>query len=815
MLRNIILTTLRNFKKFPEYSIINILGLTTSLTIGILIFLFVQYESSYDNFHENKDRVYRIQQYIKSDNYEGTWSATTGFVVPAIVDRYSGIEHGIRVLRPSRTEQFKYEDEIYNEPNFIYADSMFFDVFTYEFIEGTPENALSETRNLVLTQNTAKKYFGDESAIGKIINADGRDYVVSAVIKNVPSNSHLPFDMVASMSDLRTRWPQLDVANGSRFYSYVMLEEGQNIEEFSKLANQGIFEINGYTTTGDDSNVPPDLEMKWIFQNIKDIHLSGNGEKEFSPNGDLRYVRIFGTVAIFILILASINYMNLASARSARRGKEVGLRKVLGAKKNSIFAQFIGEAFIIILLAGLISFALSYVLLGEFNTLTGKTIPYSHLISFELLSSLGFVIVLLSLLSGWYPAVILSNTEAINILKSNNTGLQGDKKSIYLRRGLVIFQFSISVLLITGTSIIRDQLNYIDSRDVGFDKSGLMVIKLPAQFNFSSITALKNALEENSIIENVSSTSGIPGERIPILPIRVPSLSAENQPENEDGDPSIIGIRMIFSDFNIGNTLKLNMADGRTFNNSKADENHAFLINEAAAKELNIEDPIGKSVEYFYNLDSPKTGQIVGVIKDFNYASVRNSVDPLLIQLGSNYQQFVNIRYSTNNSQDIINLAEETWKNVVPGLPFEYFFLDDHYNQIYRDEQSLGKVISYFTFLAIVIACLGLYGLASYLTEIKTREIGVRKVLGASVFSLVKLFSKEFIILILIANIVALYPTIHFMTDWLNGFSFKIDLSIYPFILSLGLAIIIAGFSIGIKIVKASTANPVKSIRME
>ncbi|MEQ9164762.1 MAG: FtsX-like permease family protein [Fulvivirga sp.] len=815
MFKNLLVTALRNFKKYPEYSIINTLGITLGLTTGILIFLFVQHEYSYDKFHANHERIYRIQSYIQNDEYEGTWSATQGFLVPTISDQYAGIEAGLRIHRPSRPVQLGHEMEVFNEPNFLFADSVFFNVFTHQFLEGAPETALVGSQDIVLTKSTAKKYFGNEPAIGKILSAEGRDYAVSGVIEDVPLNSHLKFDMVANMADLRSRWPTLDGFGPATFYSYFMLEDGESIENFSATVNQDVYTLHGFTQNADSTNVPEDLTMELKFQRLDKIYLSGNYEKEFQPNGDIQYTRIFSTVAIFILLLASINYMNLASARSTRRGKEVGLRKVLGAKKDGIFYQFIGEAFIITTFAMLLSIVLALLLLPEFNLLTSTNLTWNVISNVQLLGLLIAVVFLLSVLSGWYPAMVLSNMKALNILKGNVTGLQGDKKTMYLRRGLVIFQFSISVLLITGTIIIKQQLNYIDNKDIGFDKNGMLVLQLPSNTSPTTLETLKAELESKSIINQASASSGLPGKRVPILTVRIPGLQTNEPDENGQEDLGYRGIRTIFSDAEVLNTFKFRLKEGRTFNRSEADLNHAFLLNEAAVESFEIEDPIGKPFEYVYGLDTPKVGQIIGVLEDFNYASIRSDVEPLLIQIGVNWVQYMNVRYSATDPQEVTATAQEVWSKIMPGLPFEYFYLDAFYNSIYANELSLGKVITYFTILAILIACLGLYGLASYLTEIKTKEIGVRKVLGASVNSLVVLFSKEFLILIIVSNLIAIYPAIYFMGDWLNGFSYKIDLTALPFLVSLMLAVFIASVSIGIKIIKAATANPVKSIRTE
>jgi putative ABC transport system permease protein len=583
---------------------------------------------------------------------------------------------------------------------------------------------------------------------------------------------------------------------------------------FKEKLDQRIWEILGYTVSGDSTNIPEGTDAEFILQSIIDIHLNGHAEKEIKANGDKQYVISFSIIALFVLTIACINYMNLATARSTKRGREVGVRKVLGANGLNIFRQFMGESYVMSLLALMISIVIVEIALPGFNVITGKTLTLSVLANLPLLGSVIVIFLFVGFISGSYPSLFLSNFNPLVVLKSNT--ISGHSKTaLFLRRGLVILQFSISIILIIGALIIYAQIKFIQNKDLGFDKKDIVVLRLTNTIREEQISTLKNEFKSIPEVASATGTSVIPGDRVHFLTVRLPDQVDENiQTTDEDGGVSTM--RVLLADEDVINTFGIKIKEGRGFSSEfGTDADAAFLINEAAVEWLELKDPVGTRFEYLYALPQPKKGQIIGVMKNFHYASLHADVEPIMIHISPMLKQYLSIKVNSKDVKNVIALIEQKWVSVFPSIPFEYFLLESSYNEMYKSEINMGQIITYFTFLAILIACLGLFGLASYIMEQRTKEIGIRKTLGASMSSIIRALSKEFIILIAISNIIAFVPAYILMRNWLNNFYYRIDISIWVFIVTAILSIVIALITIGSQALIAASENPVKSLKYE
>ncbi len=819
MFKSYVKIALRNLLKYKGYSFINIFGLTLGLTTSILIFLYVQDERSYDKMHDGSSAIYRLENWSNFNDNETHWAATQGFLIPDVVQRYPEIISAVRLMATSAAETFNYNNNYYNEESMFYVDSTFFDVFSFKLLKGTAESALDAPDKVVLTESAAIKYFGTEDPIGKVLKRGNGAFRVSAVVEDVPHNSHFNFDLLLPMADIRKRIPQtVDGRRQAVFYSYIKLVNEQAALSLQAKMDQDIYEIRNIRTQDGEIGPVEGLEVKMLMQPLTNIHLYGHAEKELATNGDAQYVYIFSTIALFILIIASFNYMNLATARSAKRAKEVGMRKVLGAEKRHIFAQFIGESFFFTFLALAISIVAVTLLIPSFNDFTGKRLSTNLLLNSELMLGLTIIYLTVSGLSGFYPSLFLSNFKPLKALKSNVLAGKGNLGTLYLRRGLVILQFGISIFLIVGANTVYDQLQYIENKDLGFDKEQVVVINLPGRGQIRNLEAIKQQMITDPSVVAVARSSAIPGERVHVMGVRVPDLATEdagNQSQQQDN--GVRGMRIMSGDEDLAEVYDLEIVDGRDLSTEMVtDASEGFLLNEAAIREFGLEEnPVGRRFEYIYGLPEPKAGRIVGVLKDFHYASLHTEVEPLMIHVLPEHAAFLNVRVQTADIKTTLERLEATWSSFVPTSPFDYFFLDSNYDNQYRTEMTMGKVITFFTLLAVVIACMGLFGLASFITEQRTKEIGVRKVLGASIKSIMVSLSKEFMLLIVLANVIAALPAYYFLNNWLDSFAFRIDVNIITFLVAALAALAIAGMTISFKTYQAARTNPVRSLRYE
>lgn len=809
----------RNLLKYKGYSFINIFGLTLGLTTSMLLFLYVQDELSFDQMHKEANLIYRLENWQQYDGTENRWAATQGFLIPDVVSRYPEIKSATRIMPAGAPETFSVNNNYYNEQEVFHVDSTFFDVFTFKVLYGDVNTALDAPEKIVLTKSAAIKYFGQPDPLESIIKRGDTPFRVSAIVEDIPTNSHFKFSMLIPMAELHRRVPQLVNGRGPAvFYSYVKALNEDAAATLQAKLDEDVLEIMNIRDASGEINPIEGLNVREIMMPLIDIHLQGHAEKELGSNGDAQYVYIFSTIALFILIIASFNYMNLATARSTKRAKEVGMRKVLGAGKKQVFWQFLSESFFFTAIAMLLSILAVILLIPPFNDFTGKLIDTNLFKNQELLFTVGLVYLLVSILSGLYPSLFLSNFKPLKALKSNVLTGKGNGATVYLRRGLVIMQFGISILLIIGASTVYRQLEFIRNKDLGFNKEQVIVVKLPGRGRLANLPTIKQEFMSNPSVVVAAPSSVIPGERVHIMTVRVPDLVASDAGnENQQEDDGIRGMRIMSGDEDLAKTYGLTIVEGRDLSKEMAtDASAGFLLNEAAVREFGFEeDPIGRRFEYIYGLPEPKSGRVVGVVKDFNYASLHSEVEPLMIHVFPQHAAYLNVRIKSNDVKGTIDKLHQTWSSLQPSLPFEYFFLDSHYDALYHTEMSMGQIITFFTLLAIVIACMGLFGLASFITEQRTKEIGVRKVLGASIQSLMVSLSKEFVVLVLLANLLACYPAYYLLNGWLEGFVFRVDISPITFVIAALAALIIAFVTISIKTYVAAKNNPVKSLRYE
>jgi putative ABC transport system permease protein len=815
MIRNILKISFRYLIKQKVYAFINIFGLAFGLATCILIFLFIQNELSYDDFHEDASNIVRVEPRWVGLGEDSHWAASDGGLLPSLESRFPEIQYAVKIHFNYQPSIVEYEDIVFSEERILVADSSFFNVFSFNLIQGNPESALSGTGNIVLTESYAKKYFGTEPALNKVIRVDDTPYKISGVIQDIPENSHLHFNIAIALDDLRSRWPGVDSPGPSTFYSYIRVANSDALSQLRQKANEQIWEIYGFDVENDSTGVMEDYTPSLIFQSITDIHLNGHAEKEIEANSNKKYILIFSSIALFVLIIACINYMNLATARSSRRAREVGMRKVLGAHRANIFNQFMAESYIMCIIALVIALIMVEIILPGFNHLTGKHLSVNVSNNFPLLGSLIMIIIVVGFTAGSYPAMFLARLDPMKILRSGMSAGRANKQALYLRRVLVITQFSISVILIIGTLTVYRQLNYIQNKSLGFEKEQLLAVSIPARGYQEKVISFKDELSGNPNIRSSALTSGVPGQRIPFLTVSLPDATESNA-EDAASFAEGFGMRVMSGDADVLRTLGIQFAEGRDFDPLiQQDEQEAFIINQAAVEWLELENPIGTKFTYLYNVDPPKEGKIIGVTENFHYASLHSEVEPVMIHIYNPYNRYLIIRLQTDNIQRTVAHIEDTWTEVLPSVPFTYFFLDTYYDNLYKAESNMGTIITYFALLAIIIACLGLFGLASYITEQRTKEIGIRKILGATMGSIIKSLSIEFMVLVLISNIIAWIPAYMLMQDWLDDFAYRTHLAIWVFALASALSFIIAFLTISFQSVKAAMTPPVNAIKYE
>jgi len=798
MLRNYIVIALRNIRRQWGYSLINIFGLAVGLACCLLIGIYVNHELSYDQFHAKADQLYRVNVTYSTAGQSSKMYMTPTALLPNMKREFNEVKNGARVFNVGifSPKVLQKGNVKYQEERFFYVDSAFLDLFSFQLIKGNPNKALSAPNSIVITEATAQKYFGDDEPMGEFIKVDGKDYTITGVLQNIPNNSHLQFDVLASFSSLRVA--SKEIWGSANYATYVELAEGANPEVLAQNVQQMVTK-----KLGDSMG---DLQIQFELMPLTDIHLYSDVPNEIQPQNDIRYIYVISVVGLLILIIASINYMNLATARSAERAREVGMRKVLGAVRNQLFYQFIGESLILTIIASILALLIVSMFLAPFNDLTGKLLEFKDVFNSTILLGVGAIVLLVSFFAGAYPALSLASFVPAKVLKGRFTR---SRSGNLMRQMLVVFQFSISIFLIIGTLVIYKQLSYMRDKKLGYNKENVMILPTDREVN-KNFSTLKNVLERRNDVLGLASASESPTEINGGYSLKLPGLL---------NDP--VSINAVSVDPGFVQTMGIGLSAGRDFNENDLKlstledyekREYNFLVNEQFLKHvmLSPDEAVGREASL-----NGRNGKIVGIIDDFHFASLHSKISPLVLFLEPTQFNKLFIRIKPQSMQKTLMAIENEWKQIVPGRPFVFQFMDDEYEALYKNEARLSKVFTLFAVLAIIIACLGLFGLVSFAVEQRQKEIGVRKALGASVSSLFLLISMDFSKLVLISFVIAAPLGYWVMNNWLTDFEYRVSVGFLPIILAVVCTLLVAFLTVSYQSMKAAFINPAETLRAE
>lgn len=800
MFKNYLKIAFRNVKKHKAYAFINIAGLAIGMACCILIISFITTELSYDRYHKNTEQIYRLGLDANLGGNQILMPISTAPTAPALIQDYPEVLDAVRIRR-MRNVSIKDRDLEFFEENVFLADNSIFNVFTFPMIMGDPQSALKTAYSMVMTEDAAKKYFGDEDPIGKILKVDNQfDYTVTGVIENIPKNSHFTFDILCSFESLYAqRGESMEEWLSFSYYTYVLLQENFNPKELENKFPALIDKHMGSTLKAIGG------EIIFFLQPLTDIHLHSHMENEMSANSDIAYIYIFSAIALFILIIACINFMNLATARSALRAKEVGIRKVIGAERRELIRQFLGESLIYSLFSMLVAVGLAHLVLPLFSSLSGRELSIDYFGMPWLIPGLIGMILFVGLAAGSYPALFLSSFQPVKVLKGR---LKAGAANARFRSILVVGQFVISIGLIISTGVILNQLRFMKNKNLGFEKENIIVVRTSDGPARKSIDSIKKEFKKIPGVLSAGLSSQVPGREANVSPFVPEGFSA-----TEAQLMKSIGIDQDFIP-----AMGITVTAGRNFSSEfGTDASDAIIINEAAARKFGWAEPIGKKIENFSGEDiedrSSKT--VVGVIKDIHMTSLHSLIMPLYIHNESEDWDNIAIKINSNNVGGTLDKIKAKWSELYPNQSFDYYFLDDTMADLYESEERLSRIFSSFTLFAIFIACLGLFGMSSFTAEQRTKEIGIRKVLGASVFGVVVLLAKDFLKLVLIANILA-WPIAYLaMKKWTQGFAYQAGIGVGMFVITGVLAAVIALLTVSFQSIKAALSHPINAIKYE
>ena len=806
MFWNYLKIAVRNLMRKKFYTLINIAGLAIGLCCTILIGLYVMNELSYDKYNEDYDRIYRLESHFtiqESDNY---FAVTAIPLAPAIMLEFpEDVEQYCRYLE-MENNLFQYEGQKYFEDNVYYADSTVFEIFSYEFLRGEASEALDDPNEIVLTESFARRIFGDSDPMGAYIETGNSfGFTVSGVIKDPPQNSHLSFTALGSMITIAQFYgaeafhsldPNLFWNVG--FFSFIKLREGGDMSHI--MAGYPAFNEKYLAPLGSQMNA----SFQMIYERLDKVHLHSKLGHDL-PTGSIAYVYIFGIVALFLLLIGCINYMNMATAQSAGRATEVGIRKVAGAQKGSLRRQFLLESIVISFFALLVALLAAELLLPGFNTLAGRDLSLNLAGNIHYLGILLLISIVVGIVSGSYPAFYLSSFMPVEVLKGKI-----NKGRTIFRKLLVIVQFSISIIMIICTLGVIGQLHYLQHTDLGFDKENLVVLTIRDTLGARNLQTFKEELLKHPQILKAGTSSSIPGSGYQIIVQRY---------ESNDGEMIEKAINFVFVDHDYLETMGMQVVEGRGFDPEYAtDLEESVLITQQTANVLGWgTDALDKKLDFGAGPDNAanRRTRVIGVVKDFNYNSLHNQIDPLLLVLSEEPRRIITLRVSQQNIQSTLDFMESKWDEFCPTYPFSYEFLDERMNEQYEAEAKTGRIFSYFSLICIFIACLGLLGLTSFTTEQRSKEISVRKVLGATEASIIYLLTLNFAILVIISNLIAWPLAWYGLRKWLDNFAYSTNISIWFFVVSGIMALLIAVLTISIKAIKASRANPADALKYE
>ena len=796
MFKNYLKIAIRNIIKQKVFTVINLAGLSAGLTCSIFIVLYIQFELSYDSYHENADNIYRIVMHQKGNVYQGTdmFNITSASLREALLNNYPEVKKVTRVKRVAGL--IANSKNVFNEDRILFADTDFFEIFTYRFLEGDEKTAIDAPFNVVITRNTAKKYFGNNEPIGKTLSLNNEhDIRITGVIENVPENSHFKFDFLTSFQTYIALMGGVDrVESWKRNLNqtYILLPEGYNSSILEKKLPALL-----------KANKPGDTNTTFLLQPLRKIHLGGTYNFEIEPNSDKRYIYLFSTIAFIIILTACFNYMNLTTACTSNRSKEVGMRKVIGAPRRSLIYQFIGESVIFSFAALLIAVILVNIFMPEFRNLIERNLSFNIVNNINLISGLVIIALFTGVISGVYPALFLSALKPISIIKGNLS--KGSKQAAGFRNILVILQFVITIILVISCIVIFNQLNFIKNKNLGFDKENILVIRLGNKNLQQNYEPFKNELLKNPRILKISASVQLP------TTIRTNNGSGwEGRSEGESMD-----VYEGVIDYNFLDVYGIKLINGRNFSKDIPTDNNAYIINETLAETVGWDDPVGKKFGFFTEL-----GTVIGMVEDFHYYPLHLQIEPLafrLINVNSSRSRprYFSIKTNFENLENVLSFIEDKYKKFSPDSPFEYFLFDERVDMMYKNERKSGQLINCFTILAVLIACLGMFGLASYNAEQKTKEIGIRKVFGSKNSDIVRFLIRDYIKCIIYANLIACPIAWYAASKWLQNFAYKSAPEWWIFILSGFFVLLLVVVSISFQITKAARTNPVDLLRCE
>ncbi len=801
MFKNYLKVAFRTLNKNKVYALINILGLALGLTVTILVFMFVKDETSYEKHWNGYDRVYRTG--IKADMMGQKMDApvSPSPMANAFRTEFTDVETATRIQTRRQEVLIRHEQTKVYIKHAVFADSAFFKIFDYEFVHGSPNTALKDENSVVLTEESALKLFGNKSAMGEIVNYDNRqDLIVKGIVKEPKGHAHFQFDMFVANNGIQNIWMS------NNFYTYVKLKEGADFDEFKDAMKLNFMkkiepDVEKFLKVTAEEFIKQGNAFEYQLQPLKDIHLYSQKDWEIQQNGNIMYIYVFIGIALLVILIAGINFMNLSTARSGKRAKEVGVRKVSGASRKMLVVQFLTESVIQSFIALFLAFILVELFLPGFNNVLETNLKlFNDHLGQTILFSL-FVTLFYGLFAGSYPAFFLSGFQPAAVLKGDFTKTKG---GALLRKSLVVLQFTASTILIIGMIIIFDQISYLQNKDIGFKGDQVIVAPIQTDKMTENFRNYKDIFLKNSNVLNVSRASFFPGD--------TPSQNMYSLEGNEEQLP----LWNMEVDYDFFKTLDIQLIEGRKFERElESDSIPYFILNETAVKNLNIENPIGRRIGSYINQQGDlRYGTVIGIVKDFHIEGFNQPIRPMILSVSNNVW-FASFKIAKNDMNATIDFIEKEWNKLEPTHPFRYTFLDQKFGTLLRQQENFGTMFLFLTILAIMISAMGLYGLASYTAEQRTKEIGVRKVLGASVGQIMKMLTKDFMKLVLIANIFA-WPISYLLAkNWLSNFSYQIDMPVLPYVFATLLALIIALITVSSQAYQAANSDPVDALKYE
>ncbi|MEM6524877.1 MAG: ABC transporter permease [Bacteroidota bacterium] len=804
MVKNYLKTAFRYLLKNRVFSFINIIGMATGLACVLIIASYVRLELSYDDFHSNSESLYRVTVNWEDDGQRVNSAMNHAPLAPILKESISGIVNTVRMYPVSITGSADKQNKI-KESGFVFVDSTFFRVFTFQALEGDLANALDAPFSVVLSESAAIRHFGSTDVVGEVFyyEDDRRQlpFTITGVMADLPENTHFDFDILGSFNTMDQIMSWYNNWHHPPIYIYAQAQKGKQHIALQEEVNQFVY-----------SRLPDyvqDENRVFTLQPVRDIHLHSDLENEWKANSQYRYVRIFIIIALFILIIACLNFVNLATARSLQRAKEVGMRKTLGASRKQLIHQYLGESFLTTLLAFALALGLGELVLRYlFENIIEQELSLRFLWSVSGIAACFLVYCIISFLSGIYPALYLSGYKPIKALSQSHEK-KGSKFT--LRRTMVVFQFFVSSLLITGTLLVGKQTSFLRNKDLGFDKESIVAITLPDKVSQTNYAVLKTAIEKEANVQHVALSAALMGSNN----FHGFQTYPEGIPDGTDYSLKTLGVDEDFLE-----TYGIEVIAGRDFSKDiTTDETEAIILNEAAVKKLDWQEPIGKEfgLTIYTGRAERRNGKVVGVVPDFHFASLYNRVEPLVIYINKHpyYSDFLSVRFANSNLENNINMLADKWKAFNPEKPFEYAFIDEELDKFYTNEVRKSKIFTAFSFLSIFISCLGLLGISAYSLQLRTKEVGIRKVMGAGMVSILHLLSREYVVMVLVANVIAIPLVWFFGLSWLNSFEYKTNLSPGLFLVALVIALILAVITVCIQVFKTALMNPVKTLKDE